>query len=148
MTAYINLKLQLNIYFFKKYFQWSKTSRNLLGDTRIHQVTGTQTSQRFTHKFIQTSVNKTIRNQTKFQNTGQTHKATISSLLYFINRTFITTCQASTATLFMVYKIPVTFFLFLNSLNWNASFPTNYFSPLRLSLLCKVLLDYSCFFPR
>ena len=131
MTAYINLNLQLNIYFFKKYFQWSKTSRNLLGDTRIHQVTGTQTSQRFTHKFIQTSVNKTIRNQTKFQNTGQTHKATISSLLYFINRTFITTCQASTATLFMVYKIPVTFFSFSQFLKLKCFFPNKLFFTFR-----------------
>ena len=125
MTGYSHLNLQLNIYFFKKCFQWSKTSRNLLGDTRIHQVTGTQTSQRFIHKFIQTSVNKTIRNQTKFQNTGQTHKATVSSLLH--NRTFITTRQASTATLFMVYKIPVTLFSFSQFLKLKCFFPNKLF---------------------
>jgi len=121
MTAYINLNLQLNIYFFKKYFQWSQTSRNLVGNTRIHQVTGTQTSQGFIHKFTQTSVNKTIRNQTKFQNTGHIYKATISSLLYFITGPFITTRQASTATLFTVYKIP--WFSFSQFLKLKCFFP-------------------------
>ena len=106
MTAYINLNLQLNIYFLRTTSNDLKTSTNHLGNTRIHQVTGTQTSQGFIHKFTQTSVNKTIRNQTKFQNTGQIYKATISSLLYFITGPFITTRQASTATLFTVYKIP------------------------------------------
>ena len=44
-----------------------QTSTNHLGNTRCHQVTGTQTAQRFSHRLIQTSVNKTIRNQTKYR---------------------------------------------------------------------------------
>ena len=103
-----------------------KASTNHSGNTRCHQVTGTQTAQRFSHRFIQTSVNKTIRNQTKFQNTGQIYKATISSLLH--NWTYTTTRHASTATLFIVYKIPVTFFLRNWFLKLKSSFPTNYFS--------------------
>ena len=88
MTSLINLNIQLNIYFFKTYFQWSKISTNNLENTRCHQDKGTQTAQRFIHKIIQTSMNKTIRNKTKFQNTGQTYKVTIHSLLYFITVPF------------------------------------------------------------
>lgn len=37
------------------------------------------------------------------------------------NSTFWTTCQASTATLLIVYKTPLTFYAFISSFTWNAT---------------------------
>ena len=106
MTAYINLNLQLNIYFFKNYFQGPKSFNKPYGKYKMSpDYRHTNNSE------IQSQIDPNISEQNnqkpnKIQDRHLSHHI-FSSLLH--NRTFLTACQASTATLFMVYKMPLTY---------------------------------------
>ena len=86
----------------------------------------------------------TKQSETK-QNTGQTHKVTIHSLLYFLTGPF-NNMPSINCNIIHGLQNSSSFLAFISFLTSSEMLPstflTNYFSFLRLNLLCEVVFDY------
>ena len=78
------------------------------------------------------------------QNTGQTYKVTIHSLLYFLTGPF-NNMPSINCNIIHGLQNSLFFYTFINSLIWNATLYSSWqitFHLLRLNLLCEVVFDY------